>query len=166
MRVRVEEGRAAGWFGLPFFLFGLALAVLAWWDGVEGTLKARSWPAHDSEILVSQVGWDSTAKNPEPVVVYAYRVDGRDYLSSRHTFFRLHHFTPASSEAFVKRYPVGRRQSCHVDPADARRAVLDPRWLPLDVANLSVAAFSGLFVAFGLGSMVSALASKRTASKE
>jgi uncharacterized protein DUF3592 len=137
---------------------GLTLAIASWAPALAATGRTRNWPAREAEILVSEVGEAGDDQQwVQPIVVYTYRVGDRDYLSSRYSFFVVRSFTQASAEAFVQRYPAGRKVPCRVDPNDPRQALLDPDWRPLDASNASIAFFSSLAVVIGLTVVVSAL---------
>jgi hypothetical protein len=136
---------------------GLTLAVASWAPALAATGRARSWPAREAEILVSEVGEaGDDQQHVQPIVVYTYRVGDREYLSSRYSFFVVRSFTHGSAQEFVQRYPVGRKVPCRVDPDDPRQALLDPDWRPFDASNASIAFFSTLAVVIGASVVVSA----------
>ena len=159
MTARPDEG--SPWGGLVFggllLVTGLTLAIACWWPAVAATRKAKAWPTREAEILVSQVGEAGrNQRHVQPIVVYAYRVGDREYLSSRYSYFVVRGFTQSSAQDFVQRYPVGRKLPCLVDPANPGEALLDPAWLPLDPSNASIAFFSTLAVVIGLGGVLRA----------
>ena len=124
--------------------FGGAGAWVLGWVLTTGqtSLAARSWPTVTGTVHVSGVRGDG-----EPDVRYAYTVDGATYHGARLGFDTFDRpggrGTRASRSA---RYPVGRAVTVYVDPADPRRAVLEPG----DLSPLGVPALFGvLFTCLG-----------------
>jgi hypothetical protein len=167
MTATADEGGRGGTFGMGavFLLAGLALGIGWFGSAFLASVEARGWPTHPGEVLVSEVGvTGDDQEHVKPIVVYAYRVQGREYLSARHSLFVVHDFSQSSARTFLQRYPVGRKVACFVDPLDPRRSVIDPRWLFLSLANASVAGFSALFGTAGLGMLYSAFQQRRASA--
>ena len=140
-------------FGLISLLGGLAIVCGIWGPGVASMVKARSWQPTESEVLFSDVGIDEQG-HAIPLVVYAYRAGGRERLATRVDFFAVRYFT---ERAIAERHPVGRRETCFVDPADPTRAVLDRYGLPLDWFNGILALVAASFLTIGGSTLVRAI---------
>jgi hypothetical protein len=164
MTATADEGGLRGTVGMGalFLLAGLVLGIGWFGSALLASVEARGWPTHPGEVLVSEVGVSGDLQeHVKPIVVYAYRVEGREHLSARHSLFVVHDFSESSARTFLQRYPVGKKVVCFVDPQDPRRSVIDPSWLFLSVANASIAGFSVLFGTAGLGMLYQAFQQRK-----
>jgi len=124
--------------------------------------QARGWPEVDCRIVASGVGTDrSVARAPGQAapsrtnyfvdVLYEYRIDGVTHRSSRHRAIRHGTLSSRRAHDIVGALPPGTSATCRVDPADRRRAVLDPSPPPLlgVPAVFAIFATIGFFVVWG-----------------
>jgi len=104
--------------------------------------QARGWPEVDCRIVASGVGTDRTvARAPGQAtpsrttsfvdVLYEYRIDGVTHRSSRHRAIRHGMLSSRRAHDIVRSLPPGTITTCRVDPANPRRALLDPSPPPL-----------------------------------
>jgi hypothetical protein len=121
---------AAAGFGLLVFLFGLAFFRMV--------RQASRWPAVPGQIVQSGVDtfqqwsesdtgrrWRTFHKSS---IVYAYRVNGREYCGDRLTVGTVvSSSSPAISERTAAKYPVGKDVVVHYDPQKPGESVLHPR---------------------------------------
>lgn len=93
---------------------------------------ARAWPVAAGRIIESSVErspppggktrWDSIVR-----VRYAYEVNGSAFEGTRLGLWDGRRVRSESALATCARYPVGADVQVRYDPADPRRALLDPR---------------------------------------
>ncbi len=114
-------------FFFIFFAIGLGLlfplAILPF----RRAQDAKSWVATPCEILWSRVqSHDSDDGTTYSVdIFFQYEFGGATHRSNRYSFASGSSSGHSSKAAIVKRYPRGSRQTCHVDPAQPERAVLE-----------------------------------------
>jgi hypothetical protein len=118
-------------------------------------LRARNWPAVTCTVLSSQVrthhGNHGSTYSVD--VLYAYRVNGREYKANRYDFMGGSSSGYAGKQAITRRYPPGAQVICYVDPADPTQAVLERGLTPIMLLGLIPLLFIGAGV-FGLRSML------------
>jgi hypothetical protein len=157
-RPALAGGCLAGFFSL-FLLFGLGFFIPFFGVPLWRSVAARSWPAVPCTILHSEVrshaGDDGTTYSVD--VLFSYRVEGREFKSSRFRFIGGSSSGYEGKAAAVERYPPGTETVCYVNPQDPTDAVVE--------RDLGGDAWFGLiplvFVAVGAGGMVFALVSAR-----
>jgi Protein of unknown function (DUF3592) len=115
----------SGFFGL-FLAAGLGVGIPFFALPAWRTVQARSWIETPCTILHSAVRAhsDSDSTTYDVEVLYAYRIAGRDYKSSRYHFLGGSSSGRAAKDAAVARYPEDSRAVCYVNPADPTDAVL------------------------------------------
>ena len=114
--------------------------------------ESRGWPSVPGLITASEISSNTsvgaygseTKTTYHPKVSYGYRVQGRDYQSSRVTFGSLGSSYERAKEV-ANRYPLGMDVAIFYNPANPAQAVLESGKEPSLVEN-------------GLGSAVFALA--------
>ena len=140
-----------------FFLWLLAIhPMVRWW-------QAQDWTTVPCTITTSQIevvrGDDSDSYRPD--VKYEYEVDDQKYTGATVDFSDGMSGSHRRADKIVKRYPVGARSVCQVDPDDPTRSVL--------VADFPFSFFWFFplpFVLVGLGVIYAALRSgKKTPCK-
>lgn len=116
-------------------------------------LKARNWPAVTCTVLSSQVRSHSGdhGSTYSVDVLYAYRMNGRDYRANRYSFMGGSSSGYSGKQAIVSRYPPGAQVICYVDPADPTQAVLERGFTPIMLLGL----LPLLFIAVGVFGLVS-----------
>lgn len=133
-----------------FLITGLAAtaAVL-----IEAARETAVWFWPEIPCTVLAVGVEETGEDDDPYrasVLFEYRVDGRDYRSSR-----LHRGTSATSSYDAARRPSDRYRpgstaTCRVHPDRPDEAVLEPRIPTVGFVSL----FTLIFVAVGAGGII------------
>jgi hypothetical protein len=112
--------------------------------------KAR-WREVPGTILRSEVRFDW--EDYRPVVEYQYEVDGVSYRGDTIVVGPLITFNwKGPATRLIERFPVGTAVTVYVDPANPRRASLQPgvdRNLPLFLITIGI--FALIFVALLLG---------------
>ncbi len=111
-------------------------------------LKARNWPTVTCTVVSSQVRTHSGnhGSTYSVDVLYAYRMNGRDYKVNRYGFMGGSSSGYAGKQAVVSRYPPGARVICYVDPADPTQAVLERGFTPIMLIGLLPLLFIGVGV--------------------
>jgi hypothetical protein len=111
--------------------------------------KAR-WREVTGTILKSEVNFDW--EDYRPVVEYQYEVDGVSYRGDTIAVGPLVQFNwKGPATRVIERFPVGASVTVYVDPANPRRASLQPsvdRNLPLFLITIGI--FALIFVAIVL----------------
>lgn len=118
-------------FSLVFVLIGVA--ILSYARKLDAKAKeSLSWPSTDGEISHSAVLYQtdtnpSTGNSPtyKADVAYRYKVNGRDYSSSRISLADLAS-TTRSAQNTVDRYPDNSSVQVYYNPANPAEAVLEP----------------------------------------
>jgi len=109
--------------------------------------KAR-WREVTGTILKSEVKFDW--EDYRPVVEYQYEVDGVSFRGDTIVVGPLVQFNwKGPATRVIERFPVGASVTVYVDPANPRRASLQPsvdRNLPLFLITIGI--FALIFVAF------------------
>ena len=120
---------------LAAFLF-LTIACLAAGGGllfygarlIRQGHASRSWPTAPGVVRASRIRVGESRGSSRPTrsvhIEYAYAVGGEERVASRAGFGEP--LTDEGMRAMVTRYPEGARVSVAYDPADERRAVLEP----------------------------------------
>lgn len=149
-------------FCLVFLLGGLAVIGGPWGFPMKAAWDARDWRETEAEVVFSEVGATPAEGNADPIVVYAYRMDGREYLASSYDFFPVRSFTAASAQAWVDRHPIGRRLPCYVNPAAHRQVVLARGLVPpLDWVNAFLAGLGTILILIGATSLAAVIRNRR-----
>ena len=117
--------------GFIFALVGVILLVVAIVSRNKAN-KAKTWPTAQGRVVSSEVrvhqdydaedGHSST--NYEPVVQYAYEVNGVPYTASR-IGYGANQFDRNTAQNKANRYAAGSTIAVHYDPADPHNAVLE-----------------------------------------
>lgn len=132
-------------------IFALLLAAIA-----NLGLRSSAWPTTSGVITSSEVAWyRSDGKTRYAASLeYTYVLEGRPYRSSRRTY-RSSEPTEAYARGVTARFPKGREVRVHYDPADPRRAVLEPG---TDAIVLGALVTSGIVSLIGAGVLVGTVA--------
>lgn len=85
---------------------------------------AHRWPHTTGTVLSStvQVSRNGNARHEQPLVLYAYQVDGQVFQGNR---VRLSG-SATSASATVARYPAGAAVTVYYDPANPAVSALEP----------------------------------------
>ena len=139
-------------FFLVFLLMGSAFTIIIIGEAVRET-AVWFWPEVDCTVISSGVEETGDDEDPyAPVVVFEYRIDGRNYES--HKVVRGSSTSSSYDKARTPsdRYPPGSRATCRVNPDIPGDAVLERRlpWIAL-VVFLPL-----IFVAVGGGGIYAA----------
>jgi hypothetical protein len=115
--------------GILFTAVGLA--AFAWLSALplSQALRARGWrptpcTVRSATLRKTEVHGEVHLTLFRPDIVYAYRVNGRDYRANAFNF--TDRSTPwyYGKRGVLAAYPPGRRTTCYVDPRDPTSAVL------------------------------------------
>lgn len=155
---------------VPYLVLGAAIALGAAFalNGivlVRKILACRGWPTAPGKVIrtltVTQVEDNATddtsrdrGRRRAPVVYtgaiirYAYRVDGRDFQSTRRYAWRpVLTGSAAATARVVARYPLNADVTVHYNPANPAEAMLEPT----NLANVYVSLVGAVaFGGFGL----------------
>ncbi len=146
---------------LPALFFGLGglVMALAQWGAWRQAAAAAQWPQatgrivrSETESYLSQTGRSGGggARLYEPVIEYAYTVDGGEYHSTQVRFGgRLATGARGGADKAVARYPVGSPVQVLYDPANPANAVLEAKAALTVPGLVLMAVFFGLAAYFG-----------------
>jgi hypothetical protein len=148
------KGLAIGIFAL-FLIVGLGMFYGLAVRTSLLVLSARNWPAVTCTVLSSQVRTHrgNRGSTYSVDVLYAYRVNGREYKANRYDLMGGSSSGYDGKRAIIRRYPPGARVICYVDPTDPTQAVLQRGFTPIMLIGLLPLLFIGAGV-FGLRSML------------
>ncbi len=84
---------------------------------------ASQWPRTMGTVLSStvQVGHGGGSRNEQPLVYYAYQVNGEVFQGHRVRVGRI----PSSASSTIARYPAGSPVVVYYDPSDPRNSALE-----------------------------------------
>lgn len=132
---RGRKGKKAFEFigGLFLATMGLAGLVFFFGTGMARNFAARTWIITPCRILHSEVRSHLTSGQHHiwvhrPDIVFAYRVGGQNYRSSRFNFTELSTPWYYGKRRVVRQYPPRLATTCYVNPADPTEAVLNRSW--------------------------------------
>ena len=142
--------------GLIFLILGMFAAgvVLMAWGGYEikGSRESGSWPSIQGTISSSSVSKRTTRDSDRrtrttyyPKVGYRYRVDGRNYISSRIAFGTGDSGGSAKwARKIVNKYPVGKNVTVYYNPQDPQYGVLESgfTWRSIMILLAGIAFFA------------------------
>jgi hypothetical protein len=121
--------------GVGFFTLGGVLLLALLWSARRQAAEASGWPVTGGHVVASTVEHyrsrvggarsGTLATFYEPVIEYAYRVDGRDYHSTQIGFGGKLAGSEELARAKSARYPQGADVVVHYDPKSPSNAVLD-----------------------------------------
>jgi hypothetical protein len=112
------------WFvGAVFLLFAVMAGAGVW--GAWNDARQRRWTPVEAFVTASRVERMDLDSDYAPVVTFRYRVGEAEHVART---VRLPRSTGSSAWAsrIAGRYQPGGRYTAYVDPADPRRAVLEP----------------------------------------
>ncbi len=115
---------------LGLFISGMGLLLLA--IGITEIRRARaskSWPLARARVIGAGVRPNRHARGAttyEPVVQYAYEVDGEAYTSTRVAAGEADFAFEAEAVRFVERYPAGAEVTIRYAPGQPALAALEP----------------------------------------
>lgn len=124
-------------FFLPFLLIGLGTMYALLVKPLMYVQAARNWVETPCQIVSSELkvhrGEDTTYSVE---IVYTYKVNGKQYESSRYDFIGGSSSARAANQAIVNQYPAGAAAVCFVDPNDPAEAVINREfsWMFLALA--------------------------------
>lgn len=107
--------------GMLFNLFRLRgqMQAASQWDKIEGAITVSRVDGPSSHV-------SDDLNDATPVIRYRYRASGQDLESDRIRIGGLPLTTRVLAGRLIARYPVGARVDVHVDPDDAKNALLEP----------------------------------------
>jgi hypothetical protein len=121
--------------GMGFFTLGGVLLLALLWSARRQAAEASGWPVTGGHVVSSTVEHyrsrvggarsGTLATFYEPVIEYAYRVDGREYHSTQIGFGGKLAGSEELARAKSARYPQGADVVVHYDPKSPSNAVLD-----------------------------------------
>ena len=130
------------WFSVGFGFVSL-VCLLNFIHFIPEVITSARWPAVEGEIITSEARKASrTTRNP--LVVYAYNIDGIDYQSERIKVGAQDVSSTSDSwtQGTLDKYPLGKRVTVYFNPNSPAKAVLEPGM------NLRILTFSGLALIF------------------
>lgn len=147
---RVELG-----VGLIFVAVGGVVSVFLLVLPAVRLVSALDWVETPATITASTLrSWSSDDGTSYAAdILYEYDAGGRSWLSNRRSFFPMGSSGYEGAHATVERYPAGSSTTCHVDPDDPSRSVLENGFRPAYLIGL----FPLIFLFVGLGVTAHAL---------
>ena len=140
-----------------FFAVAGLMMLLMQWGSRRLARQAASWPQVEGRVVRSEtesfLSRSGQTHGPrvrlyEPVIEYAYRVEGREYHSAQLSFGgELASGNRAGADETVARYPVGSAVQVHYDPQNPSQAVIDLK-VALALPGLALAAVFLVLAAF------------------
>ena len=109
---------ASGVILLLFSLYFIRETVLL---PCREAIASRSWLPTQAEVVSASL----TARGTELRIDYRYTVGGRPYGSRRYDFFGRTHGTAETLLPLLRRFPAGKRITCHADPRRPFEAVIE-----------------------------------------
>ncbi|HYN14951.1 MAG TPA: DUF3592 domain-containing protein [Terriglobales bacterium] len=142
---------------LIFFLIGLLFAIPPF---IQQMKVLRNWPAAGAQVLRSEVvplRTDSGQMLYDTLLVLAYQVDGRPYVSSVGSLHQSTSYERKKRQA--ERFPAGSRTEVRYNPGDPRDIRIQAGY---NVHFFAVPIFiSGVAAIFGVLALVFFLISRR-----
>lgn len=121
-----------GLMAVILVLVALLLAGIGWYQG-RGARAAKSWSETQGEVMEGAVekyltssseGGTMTAYRAR--IIYAYRLNGRDYVGDRLNFGgEVHSSIKSLAENKVKQFPTGAKVTVFYDPQNPNEAALE-----------------------------------------
>jgi hypothetical protein len=142
---------------LIFFLAGLLFAIPPF---IQQMKVLRGWPAADAQVLRSEVvllHTDSGQVLYDTLLVVAYQVDGRPYVSGVGSLHQSTHYERKKKQA--DRFPPGSHAEVRYNPSDPRDIRIEAGY---NVHFFAIPVFiSGVAGIFGLLALLFFLFSRR-----
>jgi hypothetical protein len=141
---------------------GLAGFAFFGWPVLRG-LRVRRWPTAAGKVLESMIEEDESSdsegdRTRKVTALYAYRVDGKDYESTRLSLISglVSHKLSSSAQAQLKAFAPGTPVTVHYDPQNHAEAVILTE-IP-SMYYIAMAVF-GLFLLGGVSGLIQVLRS-------
>lgn len=126
---RFVAGRVIPWMTVLAGAGAIYLGV----DSVRLARESVRWPAVDGMVVRATINEESSSSRSgppsvtyRPIIVYNYRVDGREYEGQRVSYGEYATSDPADAQAVVDRYKAGTAVRVHYRPGQPGEAVIAP----------------------------------------